>query len=318
MIPKTTAVVAAVLSFSFAPLAGASCGSAFCVVNTQWDTQGMAAPPGRLSADLRYDYIEQDQLRQGRHDITAAQDTSDTTEIRTINRNLTAQLDYAVDNHWGGTASLPYFVRDHSHIDDPTGAAAHEAWQFSEPGDLRLLGRYRFDSAAPTDSYGVQLGLKLPTGRHDIANAAGTVAERALQPGTGSTDLLFGAYYAYRPPYRAAGWFAHLLYQRAVATVDAYRPGNQWSLTAGVNYPADEQWTLLLQLNGLMKAHDSGANAEPDLSGGRYLYLTPGARYALTADTQLYGFVQWPLISDVNGVQLVAKQALSFGLSLRF
>lgn len=310
------AALASAMSISFP--AAASCGSAFCVINTQWDTQGMNAEAGHFTADLRYEYIKQDQLRQGRRDISAADDTSDATELKTINHNLVAGLDYTFDRHWGVAASLPMVKREHSHIEDPSGAATFESWDFSRTGDARILGRYQFDKPTATDSFGLQFGLKLPTGSHGVANADGTVAERALQPGTGSTDLVLGGYYAYRPQFRGLGWFGQVLYQRAVSTQDQFRPGNQLSLTGGVNYPVSDHFTLLFQMNGLVKARDTGANAEPDLSGGRYLYASPGASYAITPNTQLYGFVQLPLLRDANGVQLVAKEAFVAGLSMRF
>lgn len=306
------------LAASLPSIASASCGSAFCVINTQWDTQGMNTEAGRFLADLRYEYIKQDRLRRGRRNVTAAEDTSDATELKTLNRNLVASLDYTFDRHWGIAASLPMVKREHTHIDDPAGAAAFESWNFSRLGDARILGRYRFDRAEATDSLGLQFGLKLPTGDHRVANGEGLVAERALQPGTGSTDLVLGGHYAFRPQFQGLGWFAQVLYQYPIATRDDFRPGNQLSLTGGINYPVGDRVTLLFQLNGLVKGQDRGANAEPDLSGGRYLYASPGASFALTPDVQLYGFVQLPLLRDVNGVQLVAKQALVAGLSLRF
>lgn len=278
----------------------------------------MTSEAGRFTADLRYEYIKQDELRQGRHKISAVEDTGDATELKTTNQNLVASLDYTFDRHWGIAASLPMVKREHSHIADPGDNPSYESWDFSRVGDARLLGRYQFDKTDSGQGYGLQFGLKLPTGSHDVANRDGLVAERALQPGSGSTDLILGGYYAYRPRHRDLGWFAQVLYQRAVSTQDQFRPGDQWTLTGGVNYPISDRLTLLFQMNGLVKARDSGANAEPDLSGGRYLYASPGASFALTRDTQVYGFVQLPVLRDVNGTQLVAKQSFVAGVSLRF
>jgi len=87
--------------------------------------------------------------------------------------------------------SAPVVSRSHSHIDDPTGAAGgptFEKWDFTKIGDSRVLGMYRFDNEKnPVASQGLIFGLKLPTGGYRISNADGAVAERALQPGTGST-----------------------------------------------------------------------------------------------------------------------------------
>lgn len=316
---KYTILTAAIsIGMSVATPAAASCGSAFCVLNTQWDTQGMTNAPGRVGLDLRYEYVKQDQLRSGKKNISPAEDPGDTTELQTINRNLLASIDYSIDGHWGVSASVPVVKRQHSHIDDPTGAATFESWDFTRMGDARIIGRYLFDQPARTDSVGLQFGLKLPTGSHSLANNEGAVAERALQPGTGSTDLIVGGYYAYRPRIRGLGWFGQVLYQRPVSTKSEFRPGSQLTLTGGLNYPVTDAATLLFQVNALAKSRDTGANAEPDLSGGRFIYASPGATVTLTPDTQLYGFVQLPLLRDVNGIQLVAKRAFVAGLNIRF
>ena len=55
----------------------------------------------------------------------------------------------------------------------------------------------REDSAKQELSFfGLSFGLKLPTGEFDVRNAMGALAERSLQPGTGTTDLLLGAFYS--------------------------------------------------------------------------------------------------------------------------
>ena len=61
---------------------------------------------------------------------------------------------------------------------------------------MRILGRYR---GLPDDkSIGVQFGLKLATGsfHNNFVSGPqeGEPLDRGLQPGTGTTDLLLGAY----------------------------------------------------------------------------------------------------------------------------
>lgn len=300
-------------------IAAASCGSAFCTVNTNWDVQGMATQAGATRFDLRYEYINQNKLRAGTRHISADQDTGDVTEIKTVNRNWVATLDYAFDEKWGVSVVVPWVARDHGHIADPTGAATFEQWNFSELSDLRMVGRYQFASAAPgAGQAGVQLGLKLPTGDYRVANVDGAQAERTLQPGTGSTDLIVGAYYSRPSAMQEFGWFVHGDYQRALATRDGFRPGDQFALTGGVTYPVTQQISLLAQLNALHKDRDSGINAEPDLSGGNYVYLSPGASIAFGKNVQGYAFLQVPVYQNVRGVQLTADYAVVAGVSTQF
>ena len=320
LLPVPALLAAAALVMPFA--AQASCGSAFCVLNTSWDAQGVQSQPGQATLDLRYEYVRQDQLWHGSSRISAAQDNTDALEKRTINRNLIATLDYTFNERWGMSVALPVVSRQHDHIADPTGDATPESWNFSRSGDLRVLGRYRLNADAPhsdhSSPYGLQFGLKLPSGDYKLANGAGSVAERALQPGTGSTDLILGAYYTHRPTMSGPSWFAQGLLQSAVATQDQYRPGDQASFSVGVSYPQTEAFSLLFQVNGLIKQRDTGANAEPTLSGGRYLFASPGVSYGLTRDTQIYAFLQAPLYRHVNGIQLTADWSVVSGISLRF
>jgi len=186
--------------FAAASAAQGSCGSAFCVLNTNWSTQGVASEPGAFRLDERFEFVDQKHLMQGSKRISQADDTADTTELRTINRNLLTTLDYTVSKNWAVSVSVPAVSRSHSHIDDPTGAAGgptFEKWDFTKVGDTRVLGMYRFDNEKnPVVSQGLIFGLKLPTGSYRISNSDGAVAERALQPGTGSTDAVIGAVFS--------------------------------------------------------------------------------------------------------------------------
>ena len=299
--------------------AQASCGSAFCVLNTNWSTQGVASEPGAFRLDERFEFVEQKHLQSGTKRISQADDTADTTELRTINRNLLTTLDYTVSKNWAVSVSVPVVSRSHSHIDDPTGAATFEKWDFSKVGDTRVLGMYRFDNEKnPVASQGLIFGLKLPTGDYRVSNADDKEAERALQPGTGSTDLVLGGYYSAPGIHLDSSWFVQALYQQAVSTKEEYKPGNQLQLNVGYRYPLGHDWQALLQVNGLIKGKDSGANAEPDLSGSKSVFLSPGLIYSLTHDLQLYSFVQLPIYRFYNGTQLSVDWAFVAGATVRF
>jgi len=164
----------------------------------------------------------------------------------------------------------------------------------------------------------VNAGVKLPTGIRDVRNGSGALAERSLQPGTGTTDLLLGAFVSQLWPQSDHSWFAQVLLQRAFGSRDDYRPGDRVNLDLGYRYEVSERLGLIVQLNGLVRHRDRGAEAEPEDSGGRFVHLSPGIGYALSRRTQLYGFVQLPLYQHVNGVQLVADWALAVGLTTRF
>ena len=311
--PKTTLpqmiffLSGAALSFP----SDASCGASFCTVNTDWHAQGALSEPG-WQADLRYEYLRQDKLMAGAQRITADQITEDHQEVSTLNRNTLFNLSYNAAGGWGYSLLLPWLSRDHEHIHHDPSADITETWRIRELGDARLSAHH----ALGNQGWDMQLGVKLPTGRIKVRNAEGELAERSLQPGTGSTDTLVGASYYSRPGHAASSWFAQTNWQHSIAIRDGYRPGDKFTLDAGWRYG----WTdmaIQLQANFQIRARDQGPNAEED-SGGRVLYLSPGLSYAINRDTQLYAFVQLPVYTYVNGVQLTTGKNVALGISSRF
>lgn len=297
----------------------ASCGSAFCVLDTNWATQGVSSDPGTVRLDVRYEFVDQKHPRMGSKRISRDEDTTDTTELRTINRNLLTTLNYTLNKNWTLSASLPIVARSHSHIADPTETATFEAWNFSKTADTRVLGFYKFDNDNnPLVSYGFLGGLKLPTGNVHVGNADGAAAERALQPGTGSTDVIVGGYYAAPGFDHDASWSVQALIQQPARIKEDYKPGTQYQLNFGYRQPLTDSLYGLIQVNGLVRGRDTGLNAEPDLSGSKTVYLSPGLSYAYSSDVQVYGFVQLPIHRYVNGIQLSADWALVTGITIRF
>ena len=217
----------------------ASCGSAFCMVNTDWGVQGVWNHPG-ARLDLRYEYIDQHQPRDGTRDVGTGEIPRDHDEVSTVNRNFFATLDYGFSPEWGASVTLPWIDRSHRHVQDHGGEAVPESWSFSDLGDVRVIGRYQWPlqgSAADRAGVGgVTFGVKLPTGRTDTANGEGEVAERTLQPGSGTTDALVGGYYRQALPVTGASWFVQA---SASMPLDRYRdfaPGNQVNVDLGYDW----------------------------------------------------------------------------------
>ena len=319
---KFLAAALAALAAAIGLPAHASCGSAFCTVNTDWSVHGAWTGPG-LRADLRFEYLDQDQPMAGSRKVAVGEVHRHHDEVRTLNRNWIASVDYNFDERWGVSAALPLVDRTHEHIHNHMGAQILESWQFAQAGDLRLLGRYQFGATQTAGSgesgrFGLLFGAKLPTGKFDVRNSDGDLAERTLQPGTGTTDALAGIYYARDLPMRDLQWFAQALAQAALQERQDYRPGPRLALDVGLRYRAGERLSLLLQANALFRGRDSGLEAEAEDSGGRSLWLSPGLSYALGERVQVYGFAQFPLYQYVNGVQLVAEWAAAMGVGANF
>ena len=131
----------------------AACGSAVCSINTDWDTQGTWAEPG-ARVDLRYEFIDQDQPMSGSSRVNVGEIAQHHDEIRTINRNWIATIDYAFGENFGVSVSVPFVDRSHSHIHNHLGVPIGENWNLTKLGDIRVLGRFQ-----PKDSGEATFGL---------------------------------------------------------------------------------------------------------------------------------------------------------------
>lgn len=301
------------------PLAYSHCGGAFCTMNTNWDVQGVWDKPG-VRLDLRAEFINLDQLRAGNKKASPAGLVDTHDETRTLNRNFVGTLDWSINDDWGITFRAPLVNRAHNHIhniDDGAGGveAEPESWKFNELGDLQAIGRYAAYQSSAGEG-GFRFGFKLPTGNTSQKNSAGELAERSLQPGTGSTDAMVGAYY--HGKLSGAGWFAQGMWQQTINEKNNFRPGRQLSADLGLNYAATPALSLMAQLNLQHKTRDTGVNAEPADSGGYSVFLTPGVSYRVAKDLQLYGFLQKPIYQHVNGTQLTADWSVAAGISKQF
>ena len=191
---RATVVATAV---ALAPAASiASCGSAFCFVNTNWSLQGIWTQPGP-HFDLRYEYIDQDQPMAGSNKVSVGEIPRHHDEVSTLNQNLSLRSTTAFTPEWGATIVVPIVDRDHEHIHNHQGEQLPDQWDFTELGDIRVQGRWQTligeTTAERAGFAGVTFGLTLPTGKTDVTNGEGEVAERSLQPGTGTTQLALSA-----------------------------------------------------------------------------------------------------------------------------
>ena len=316
--PASRAVAALLLAAASADtFACSACG---CTLNADWATQGLTSRTG-LTADLRYDFFNQDDLRSGTGRVDrAALALPNDQEIQqhTVNRIGTLSLDYGLTSDWGVTLTLPWISRSHTTIAE--GDTAISSSRSNSLGDVRVLARYTGLSEA--QDWGLQFGLKLPTGdshgvNFDAGPQQGEMLDRGLQPGTGSTDLLVGAF-KFGAIGESADWFGQALLQIPVAADRAFKPGVGANVTAGVRYRGFETVVPQLQFNSRVERRESGSDADTPNSGSTLLYLSPGATFNVAQGTSLYLFGQVPVYQRVNGYQLEPKWSVSAGVHAAF
>jgi hypothetical protein len=113
-------------------------------------------------------------------------------------------------------------------------------------------------------------------------------------------------------------FFTQAAYAVPLNSYDEYRPGYRTTVDVGMRYQLAEKVALLLQLNAVWRGRDSGAEAESDDSGGRFVFVSPGISVNVTRNAQLFALVQLPVYQYMNGVQLTADWGATGGLGLRF
>ncbi|MBS0376183.1 MAG: hypothetical protein JSR73_16500 [Proteobacteria bacterium] len=298
-----------------------ACSSCGCTLNSDWSSQGYTTHSG-FNADLRYDYFDQTELRSGTHAANRAALTfPNDSEVQqdTLNRNTTVALDWSPSRTFGVNLQLPYFDRPHSTIaeGDTEISTSHSRGL----GDARIVARYQ--GFEPDLSVGVQVGLKLATGRFDdtfrTGPQAGQIVDRGLQLGTGTTDLLLGAY-TVGALSADVYYFANALWQVPLASRDGFRPGNGANVTAGLRYTGPLPGGIVpqLQLNARIEARESGANADVENSGATLVYLSPGVGFRISGRLDGFAFLQAPVYQRVNGLQLEPRLLGSVGFRYRF
>ena len=184
-------------------------------------------------------------------------------------------------------------------------------------GDVRLLARYR--GLSEDKSVGVQLGVKLPTGSiHDnfiSGTQQGEPLDRGLQPGTGTTDLLVGAY-TFGAMNRDWDWFGEAILQQPLDSREDFKPGTGLNVTLGARYMSLENVRPQIQVNARIEGREKGLNADVDNSGATLVYLSPGVNVKLTDSASLYGYVQVPIYQRVNGLQIEPRWSASVGVHI--
>jgi hypothetical protein len=316
----------AVACLSIAPLASWACATCGCTLNSDAAMGYFAEPGFRLS--FEYDYIHQDQLRSGTHTISGVPGGNE-LERDTLNRYYTVGLDYNPNADWNIALRVPYVARTHSTYGDFDSTQPLSALSYSRSsslGDIKFIGSYQ--GFLPTHNLGLQLGVKLPTGRYgtDVKFNSGPLEgkplDASLQPGTGSTDIIVGAYY-YQAISHDFDLFATGQFQSAVKSKqdqpgNDFRPGNSTTASFGVRYAANPKWVPQLQMNLLHKSVDQGALADVYSTAGYVAYVSPGLTAKVAGNLHAYGFAQFPVYSDLVGYQLFPRYTFSVGASYAF
>jgi hypothetical protein len=296
---RTGLVAVVCLAFALAPSVAAACACGCGMYSVGMPGLGLPTESG-LAINLQTTFLDQNQAMQGGSKIPLSQSADQ--RINTIFYNLNVQ--YQINRSWGIMTMIPYWQRQF----DTTGAPQATVNALS---DIRIEGIYSGFSADM--STGLIFGLKLPTGTYTAPGF-----DRDTQPGTGTTDILLGAYQwgSLGPNWN---WSVQGMFRSALNSRDGYRPGNSLHLVGNVHYDGfrfQYHVSPLLQFNYNHRLSDSGINAaNPVASGLTSVFVTPGILFDLGRHWQANAELYVPVYYHVTGIQLVPKQVFSFGIT---
>ncbi len=232
-----------------------------------------ATQAGAYTLDLRYDYINQDERNNGAH-----------AHFTALHRNLVATLETQL---FGQTMAISV-----PRIDRTLNTS-------SSTGNLVGLGDLSISTRFPWEGYTVIAGIKLPTGKDDLVL---NVPRRYLQPGTGSTDLLLGLRKDFGLSTDAFTQFLQIQAQGSVLSDVTFRPGSIVSVSGGLRYKLNDQWSASLQATYLRQFRDKNIQSTVDAtysedleSGGFETILAAGLSYKMNQSTSAYVFYSEPV-----------------------
>lgn len=309
----------AALSPLVAALPAHACSTCGCTLNADWVSQGYDFGSG-FNLALRFDYIDQSRLREGTGSVDLGAITfPNEREIqkRTISRAFTFDLGYSPTPDWSVTLSIPAIDRTHATVAEGDTLPSYS--RSAGVGDVRVLGRYQ--GLSRDRSFGVMLGFKLPTGRigdtFSDGPQAGAPVDRGLQLGTGTTDLLAGAFKfgTVAPDW---GYFGQLIVDIPLDSSDGFRPGDSLTASTGVRYTGWGAFVPQAQFDLRAEKPEKGIDADSANSGATLAYFSPGFTLEVRRRLQLFVFLQLPVYQRVTGYQLEPDVLVSVGLHVRF
>lgn len=297
---------AALFSLSALPAANAhacACGcSIFNVTGAQGGMANFADTP--YSVFFRYGYINQNKNLAGSSPISA--DLNKDQQVNTSFYIFGAS--WRFDPDWSVETEVPLFARHLTTTDDGSvngPAGSQYTGKLTDVGDVSAVVTYT--GFADNYTTGVSAGLKLPTGNDTGPNGVlgGAEFDADTRPGSGSTDLILGGYHNGRLSEDGVfGYYTQARAQVAIATQNAYRPGNEFDLAAGVSYGDEDLFsfariTPVVSVIGSYRQRDTGDNADTANTGYERVFIAPGLELRFHS-VRVFGDVEVPVYQRVN------------------
>jgi hypothetical protein len=277
---------------------------------------------GHAAVGFRLTYTRPDQRSDETLESLAAQDIHAHNTDYNLNASLGAA--YGVTHELTVSAELPYVRRDHlregehSHMDGQTLNEVVQLGDVAGVGDLSLLAKYRLTHLEGA-GFALIAGIKVPTGSTRRRDLEGVRLETEHQPGTGSWDPILGAAGgAQLGPLQVN---ASALYQLSGQGAQHTRLGDRAQAGIALSHrfgppehhhdDAEEHedgredhhatphrhqsWDAFVELTGEWEGRQKVEGALEQASGGKCVWLAPGARFNAASGFSVAAAVALPV-----------------------
>jgi len=315
-IPAIVAFVA-VVGFMPSPALACACG---CSV---FDVGGLEAPQEQdHGGRVFFEFWDSNQTEN--YVGSSRAPASLNTDKQIVTQWYNVGFSYNFNRDWGVMVRIPTTDRSLT-TDTQNPAFGIATFNSKDIGDIEIMGMYT--GFFKDMSTGVVFGLKLPTGTFTAPGI-----DRDTQIGSGSTDLLLGAFHrglltgdnAWQY-FAQVMWRQPFLYQSAAdpqgffdgnpGVVQTYYPGAQIDGAAGIVY---NNWyhvgffdkiTPLAQVIVSHRNPDGGTGSDPYNSGFDRVMISPGIEFTKVVDeannrvVKLYADVEVPIYYRANAAE---------------
>jgi hypothetical protein len=278
-------------------------------------------------------YVRPDQRSDGELEALAGQHV----HAHNTDYNLNASLGvaYGVTSNLTVSADLPYVHRDdmreghHGHHGGHAMNEVIERGSSSGLGDLSVVATYRV-AQSETAAFALMAGIKAPTGSTHKTDDEGERFETEHQPGTGSWDPIVGA--AARANLGLLQLNASAIFQFSGKGAQDTRLGDRAHMGIALSHrfgPAEHHheaqgegrhehgehdhgshqhaaphahssWDAFVEMTGEWEGRQEIVGEIEETSGGKSVWLTPGARYNMASGFSVAGGVGLPLWQDIR------------------
>jgi len=318
----------------------ASCGSVNCFLVI--GSQAGIPQKGTVTTNIIYTNINQGDLVGGTTGEIPAIEVGDRLinlgehkERSTRTQITTFDVNIGITDRAALQITVPIVDRSHLHeIEINTPEQENETFNDTGLGDIRLTGKYNVLTSL-RNLVVLGFGIQLPTGKtKSKADGKQIIQEPTLQLGRGNVGLIGSVYQAYDLIPHTLNQFSSISYRHTFRNNQGYQWGDEYILSAGLNWQA---WTYLVltgQFNWRYLVHDnfSGSlnqhpgevvidaaikNRRVPTTGSTTLMFTPGVtvqNIPFVPNTAMYANVQIPVVRDFNN-NLAQDTSFIFGIT---